>query len=510
MDSTQQPEGPRGGSAPGGPEAGAAPRRRRSPLAVASVVAAVLVVAGGGTYLAVGAGGGGGGASDAAPPLSVGPAYHPIDSVGPSPSRVQVPPRGIAPGEPDPRGALYRASGPLPAGPGKAPVYDRGADVTKARVAALAKALGVTGAPRSSGDSWLAGTAADGGGPLLRVQKKAPGDWTFSRYSPAGGDNCAKGKPCTGGKPLVHGGGAGGAVSEDAAKQAAAPVLRALGQAGARVDASRLLGAVRVVDADPVVDGLPTYGWTTGLQVGSDGRVESGGGELSVPEAGTSYPAVSATAALKALNLGASGAGQGTGCGTPAPVVHGPVTGAEAAPAAPACTAGLPDASRTPQQRTVPVDRVEFGLAARAVDGRLALVPSWLFTVEPGGGSPAYTVTQTAVAPAYLRSVPPHGMKPGGGTGASGAPGAPSLSYTTHGRDLTLRFYGGVCGEYSLSADESGHAVKVRLQKPTPKPGEECMALAKRLTKTVTLKQPLGDRKVISAATGAEVPRSGA
>ncbi|MBP0460281.1 hypothetical protein [Streptomyces montanisoli] len=484
---------------------------------MASVVAAVLVVAGGGTYLAVAADGGGGGSPQALPTLRVGDPPERIKVNGPV-NVVSEPPRGIAPGEPDPRGTLYRVSGPLPAGPDKAPVYDRGADVTKARVAALAKALGVSGAPRSSGDAWLAGTAADGGGPLLRVQKKAPGAWTFSRYSPTGGDNCGKGKPCTGSTSLVHGGGAvdrvggggvgggGGAVSEDAAKQAAAPVLKALGQGGARVDASRLLGAVRVVDADPLVDGLPTYGWTTGLQVGPDGRVESGGGELALPEAGTSYPAISATAALKALNLAASGAGPGAGCATSAPVIHGPVTGAEAGPAAPACTASTPEVPKAPQQRTVPVDKVEFGLAARAVNGRLALVPSWLFTVEPGGGSPAYRVTQTAVAPAYLRSAPPHGMKPGGGTGASGAS---SLSYTTHGRDLTLRFYGGVCGEYTLSADESGAAVKVRLQKPTPKPGQECMALAKRLTKTVTLKQPLGDRKVISATTGTEVPRAG-
>ncbi|MGQ4516185.1 hypothetical protein [Streptomyces sp. DW26H14] len=535
MGSTQQPQEPGDGTTHHDPEVTAAPapgrRRRRTPLVAASV-AAVLVVAGGGAYLAAGSGGG----PDAKPPLRIGPAYDavgsggpayervdpggPVASTTPSPSSVT----GIAPGEPAPSGLVYRARGPLPEGPDSARVYDADADVTAARVAALAKALGLSGAPHTDGQFWQVGTVTDTAAPLLRVQKKAPGTWTFTRSAVSPGTSCAKGASCpstaTGPDPdpggPVHR--AGGAVSEAAAKRAAAPVLAAVGQRGAHVDAARLLGAERMVNADPVVAGLPTYGWTTGLQVGADGRIAGGSGQLTVPAAGTSYPVTGAAQALKALNSAASGATGAGGCTPRVPLAGGPVTGAEPAPSA-TC------ASRSPaDERTVPVGSAAFGLAARTVDGRPALVPSWLFTADPGGGTPAYRVTQPAVAPEYLRpTLPPHGMRPGGGAGSGAstppAPGASpsgtaggmdqaSLSYTTHGRDLTVRFWGGVCGTYGLRADESGSAVRVLVRQPAREPGRMCEALAKRLTKTVTLKRPLGDRVVLSATTGAKVPHS--
>ncbi len=72
-------------------------------------------------------------------------------------------------------------------------------------------------------------------------------------------------------------------MTETAAKKAAVPVLKALGQDDAKLDASELMGAVRVVNADPKVGGLPTYGWTTGVQVGPDGQVVGGNGQLKTP-----------------------------------------------------------------------------------------------------------------------------------------------------------------------------------------------------------------------------------
>ncbi|WP_345651625.1 hypothetical protein, partial [Streptomyces tremellae] len=406
-----------------------------------------------------------------------------------------------APGEPDPRGPGYRVTVPLPEGPDTARVYEVRGDVAAGRVAALAKALGVPGPPRTAGLFWQVGAAADGTGPVLRVRKKAPGAWTFSRYAVApGGDGCTRGRPCPGGGPSSLGGvvgPTGGAVSETAAKRAAAPVLAAAGLRGAHLDASRRLGAVRVVDADPVVGGLPTYGWTTGLQVGADGRIASGGGQLGVPEAGTAYQVTGAAEALKALDAGAQGT---AGCATRTPLT-GPVTGAEPAPTA-SCP---PDGSA----RRLPVDAVVFGLAARSVDGRPGLVPSWLFTVDPGGGTPAYRVAQPALRPGASRtplpSLPPHGMKPGGGSGAAGAPEQP-LSYSAHGRTLTVRFWGGVCGTYGVRADESDSAVAVRVEGPARKPGERCVALAERRSSTLTLDRPLGTRTVVSASTGAKVP----
>lgn len=46
-------------------------------------------------------------------------------------------------------------------------------------------------------------------------------------------------------------------MTETAAKKAAVPVLKALGQDDAKLDASELMGAVRVVNADPKVGACP-------------------------------------------------------------------------------------------------------------------------------------------------------------------------------------------------------------------------------------------------------------
>ncbi|MFD0428846.1 hypothetical protein ACFQ60_16440 [Streptomyces zhihengii] len=154
--------------------------------------------------------------------------------------------------------------------------------MTADEVARLAKALGIADAPRLEGTAWKAGAPQDGSGPVLEVNKEAPGTWTFQRFGAApSGDDCPRAKPCPdGGTP---GGDPGGAVSEAVARKAAAPVLEAAGQGGAELRAGQLMGAVRVVNADPVIDGLPTYGWSTGVQVGPDGQVVGGSGRLKEP-----------------------------------------------------------------------------------------------------------------------------------------------------------------------------------------------------------------------------------
>lgn len=298
------------------------PRRRRSPLAVASVAAAVLVAGGGGAYFATSGFGTGGGSAnaksgaqrDAKPPLLS------LETSTGSP--------GIAPGEPDPSGGgmVYRAEGKLPDGPDKASVHRTKGAVTAAEVTALAKALGVPGTPRLDGPAWKIGADKDGAGPLLQVNKQAPGTWTFARYGASpGGDNCKKVDVCpsrgdtgtTGESPAGS-----AAVSEAAAKKAAAPALSALGQSDADLDARQLMGAVRVVNAEPVVGGLPTYGWSTGIQVGADGQVVGGSGQLKKPVKSDEYPVLSATEALQQLNK--AGRDSGTigigGCATPVPL----------------------------------------------------------------------------------------------------------------------------------------------------------------------------------------------
>lgn len=488
MTSTERPQENTAGA-----DATDRPRRRRSPLAVVAVAAAVLIAGGGGAYFATSAFGGGtdgrsGGSgtagSDAKPPPLA------LDSTLAGTGASEPP--GIAPGEPDPSGVTYRAEGELPDGPGTARVYRTNGEVAAADVARLAEALGVAGSPRSDGTAWKVGTEKDGSGPLLRVTQQAPGTWTFDRYGPSGGDNCLKGKSCSG---TVSDSTAGsGAVSEAAAKKAAAPVLKALGQHDAELDARQLMGAIRVVNADPVVGGLPTYGWSTGIQVGADGQVTGGTGQLKAPEQSHSYPVIGADEALKELNTSGDGTGRSRigGCATSVPLEGG-------APAAP-CEPKSGDAG--PGAKPMAVDKAVFGLAMLSVDGRGALVPSWLFEVTPGGDAMPYTVTRPAVAAEFLaKPEPPRDDKelPGGR-------GERVTSYSTEGRTLTLHFWGGVCGTYTAWADESGTAVKVKLTESTPEPGTVCVAVAKFQTAKVTLDKPLGDRQVVEGTTGERLP----
>ncbi|ROQ31856.1 hypothetical protein EDD98_0819 [Streptomyces sp. PanSC19] len=482
-------------------------RRRRNVIA-ASVAAGVLLAGGGGVYLAATASGDarpdGAAAKDAGgppPPLRLGSGGS-GGSGGP----------GIAPGEPDPsggaHGTVYKAKGPLPQGPSSAAVHRPEGLVTSAEVTRLAEALGVEGRPELVGDVWTIRPEKDGSGPRLDVMKAAPGSWTYSWYDGGPvGDACLKGPACPppgAAKPPASG---RTPVSEAAAKAAAAPVLKALGQDDAKVSADQVMdGSVRVVNADPVVDGLPTYGWSTGLRIGPDGRPVSGSGTLKEPAKGATYPVVGAVKALAELNEKAKGAGpvgiggcatdppagvEGSGGGGPAPVDGS----GKADPAAPCRPTG-----DTAPPTEVPVTGAVFGLAAQDVAGERVLVPAWLFTADPVDAAP-YTVTETAVAPEYLAPVKP---SPDEGT----APARRIESYRTaeDGRKLSVTFWGGVCSTYTAKAVESPAKVSVRIDEKS-NPGRACIAIAKEITLTVELQSPLGGRPVVDAASGESVPR---
>ncbi|ULR50095.1 hypothetical protein [Streptomyces deccanensis] len=482
----------------------ARPGRSRSRLVVASVVAAVLVVGGGGALLAStssgGAGGGSGspGGDGTPPPLA-------LDGYGGGGSN------GIAPGEPDPSGVTYRADGDLPEGPGSAAVHTVKGEVTAAEVTRLAKALGVEGVPTAEGEAWRVGAAGDGSGPVLRVNKQAPGTWTFNRYTP-GTDNCRKVDVCTSG--TAEG---GDPVSEAVARKAAAPVLKAVGQDDAKIDAGQLMGAVRVVNADPEVGGLPTYGWSTGVQVGADGQVVGGSGNLKSPVKSDTYPVVDAERALELMN----GSGQGVGAerggigGCTGPV---PLAGENGA----AGESGTVVADETPCERTtalpkpepVTVESAVFGLASHAVDGRPALLPSWMFEVRPAGAGDSYTVTHPAVDPAFLaapeaRSEPTERPGEPGDTPPTGSSAhkVKVQGYTVDGDELTVSFWGGVCSDYAASVSEEPGEVKVTVTE-APREGKVCIMIAKVVERTVSLDEPLGDRKVVGS-DGATIPEGG-
>ncbi|MEF9903297.1 hypothetical protein [Streptomyces sp. P9-A2] len=468
--------------------------RWRSPGLVAAVAAAVLLVGGGGAYLAASAVGGSGGGTtpgangDGTPPPLTLDAYAEGGA------------HGIAPGEPNPYGAAYRADGPLPEGPGSAPVYRAQGQITEAQVTGLAQALGVDGKPVAEGDAWRIG-GKDGSGPTLRVDRRAPGTWTFSRYTP-GPDACTgKGGTCE-----APSAGDAPAVGEEAAKKAAAPVLKAVGQDDAKLDAGQAMGVKRVVNAEPVVGGLPTYGWTTGVVVGAGGEVVGGSGRLSTPVKADTYPVTGAEKALELLNT-APGAGERAkigGCATPVPL-EGDDRQAQQEPCATVTT--------LPAKDTVTVEKAVFGLAAHSVDGQQALVPSWLFEVRPTKAQDGGTVTYPAVEPEYLAPRARTGetgtqpAKPGDGDRPTSAPAARDVAvegYTAEGGELTVTFTGGVCADYKATADESGGRVAVTVTE-TPWPDKVCILIAKEYQQTVRLDAPLAGRDVVDA-DGEPVP----
>ncbi|MFB7611966.1 hypothetical protein [Streptomyces gardneri] len=497
-------------------------RRRR--LLTASVAAGVLLAGGGGVYLAVAAT-----APGKATPSGTADAAH---AATPPPLRLESGTdggTGIAPGEPDPgggpNGTVYTAKGPLPQGPSSAAVHRPEGLVTSAEVTRLAEALGISGSPALVGEVWTIRPEKDGSGARLDVARKAPGNWTYSWYDggPAG-DACLKGKACPPpGETKPSPGGS--PVSEAAAKAAAAPVLKAIGQDDAKVTATQVMnGSVRVVNAEPVVGGLPTYGWSTGLHIGPDGRPVAGSGMLKEPAKGDTYPVIGAEKALAELNEASKGTGPiGIGgCATDPPAgvpeagkkteggvpdigrdLDEPVTGATDAPGAPCQSI----ADRVAPDE-VPVTRAVFGLAAQDVAGERLLVPAWLFTADPADMAP-YTVTQTAVAPEFLappvKPSPTPTPEPDEGT----SPARQIESYRTEGdgRKLTVTFWGGVCSEYTVTATESADRVTVRVKETPIDPGRACIAIAVEVTKPVTLDRPLGDRPVVDGASGEAVPR---
>ncbi|MGW2893544.1 hypothetical protein ACWDAO_02645 [Streptomyces sp. NPDC001212] len=469
----------------------------RSPVVIASVAAAVLLVGGGGVVLAADPGGRTDGA--AVPGGHGTPRPLVLDGYSaPGAGAGDGGTNGIAPGEPNPYGTAYRITGPLPEGPGSAPVYRARGEVTRDEVAKLAEALGVDGTPVADAQAWRVGSGKDGSGPVLRVERTAPGSWTFSRYAP-GTDDC-KGALCghDPAAPPVH------PVSAAAALKAAAPVLKALGQDDAKVDAAQIMGDQRVVNADPLVGGLPTYGWTTGLSIGRQGEVIGGSGQLKAPVKGDTYPVLSARRTLDLMNTAPRAdhrMGIG-GCASPVP--H------KDRLEAPCGTSGSATATEAPApENAVTIGKAVFGLAAHSSGGQRMLVPSWLFEVQaPAGQGARTTVTCPAVAPEYLTSsAPPSGQSSPEPRRSDGAPVTRDVKvtgYSTEGEELTVRFEGGVCAEYRASARENSGRVTVTVTETT-QPDTVCILIAKVYHRTVHLDRPLGDRKVVGT-DGREIP----
>ena len=465
------------------------PARPRSPLVIASVAAAVLLVGGGGAYLASSSsssGGSGEGTGSAASGTDGTPPPLALDGYSSGGTN------GIASGEPNPYGETYRAAGSLPDGPESAAVYAPQGEVTKDAVSRLAKALGVEGTPVAEGQVWKIG-GQDGTGPSLQVNKAAPGMWTFNRYAP-GTDACTGGTlKCT----HDPGTSATDPVSAAVAKKAAAPILKAVGQDDAKVDASQLMGAQRVVNAEPVFGGLPTHGWTTGLTISAQGEVVGGSGELAAPVKGDVYPVLSARKTLDLMNAAPRtdhrmGIG---GCASPVPLKD--------RLEAPCGSSTATSATATPTQASTVVEHAVFGLAVHSVNGKQTLVPSWLFEAREASGQDTFTVTYPAIDPKYLASA--NTPTPTASSTSTAAPhDVKADGYTTDGKSLTVAFTGGVCADYKASAVESSGKVTVTVT-DTPWPDKVCIMIAKVYHQTVQLKAPVGDREVVGP-DGTKIP----
>ncbi|MFF3210661.1 hypothetical protein ACFYYB_08345 [Streptomyces sp. NPDC002886] len=502
-DGLEAPEGAGAAEGLGAPDSSRVTRRR--PVWVVGSIAAAVLLTGGGTAYWASVAHGEGRASEARTADSAASAPRTAASA-PTP-----PGPGIAPGEPDPSGGgvTYTADVPLPDGPATAPAFVASGEVTSAEVARLATALGISGAPRLAGETWQAGEAADGSGPRLTVNLKAPGTWNYSRFQVGGtGDDCVRGKDTCGPATLPqdlgreHGGTGGTPVSEAAARAAAAPVLTAVGQGSAALDARITQGSVRLVTADPVIGGSRTQGWSTRIGVGVDSQVVSGSGELKVPvRAATEQPVIGAVDALARLNDKSRGSGATdpgpSGCATSVPLTPDSPDGAtDTLP----CN---PEPRPMKPTRTESVRGAELGLVPGTVDGARGLVPAWLFEVAGKNGGPGHTVAQPA---ALTGETPPVDLPTPVDPPAKGQ-SVPGFSYASADRTLTVNFWGGVCSTYALEVREQPETVMVKITDTPNKPGQSCILIAKEMTVTATLQQPLGDRKVIDATNGKAVPR---
>lgn len=506
-------------------------RPRRHRLTVISVAAAVLVAGGGAAYLVSGT------ADDDT--AADGPRARPtplaLDGIGPQERGTQERGTGsrsdIAPGEPDPAGGAYRAKGELPKGPDAAPVYRTGDRVAESEVAALAEALGMKGSPEHKSGRWTVADGKDGSGPSLTVaEEHRTGSWHFSRHAAGGDGKCGAPQPergelhgtpsCQGasgktpGSSTGSGGGEGDPVSAAKAKDAVRPVLKAMKLDDARLDASSVNGALRVVSATPRLDGQPVRDWGATFTVGGDGQLVVGHGQLGKLTKGAEYPVLTAGETLKELNKKRGNSSASARCAAPEkPSVKPSAKPGDGSPGdSPATPAPEPCGPAGPP-RPVTVADAEFGLATQFSEGKPVLVPSWIFAVERKGGGDTYEVTHPAVEPEYL-------VASGGGGGDRGdadpdtgaGEGSDSkrqtaTSYRAEGRTLTVTFWGGVCHDYQGKAKAAKEKVTVSVEPRGSGSEKPCIAMAKKQTVKVTLDEPLGDRTVVDARDGEKLPR---
>ncbi|MDQ1713396.1 MAG: hypothetical protein QOE45_2846 [Frankiaceae bacterium] len=307
--------------------------------------------------------------------------------------------------------------------PTDGPAHDLG-PASDADVSALARALGIDGTLRNDAEGRHAGT----GDRVLTVSKSGGHPWYLGGgrdvavAAPPPGtadpDTPVTDTPATSG-PGSSGSGSGssGAApcpspapdakdacgephpytppkpppmpSAEDARNAAAPVLAALGLGSAPVTVQDGWGT-RTVVAAPVVGGLPTSGYETRLDVDVHGDITSGNGFLGTPEAAATYPLLDPRASVE------RGGPYGVAVDMMAPCLPTP---------AGTCASASPPPPREATQ-------VRLGLVFMpSYDGTKAfLAPAWLLSFADS----TWAEPVLALPDRYLE--PPPTAKPGDGT----------------------------------------------------------------------------------------------
>jgi hypothetical protein len=436
-------------AAPPSEHARASARAAARRLTGRTVAAAGALLVGCGVLAGCASGTAGSAGTGTPPKLLIG-----AGGAGNAPMAAAAPAAGAADGAalaPAPNGRFapfggYVLAGTLPDQPTHAPVmvWPDGKTAENA-VAHLATALGLTGTPQRHRFGWeLTTTTGD-----LRVRDGAGAEWSYERADARAcpdyqvdvdnppdvsvGVGCAMGG-AVGPVASATAGSAPDAVAappgpppappagpdENATRAAAAPLLSALKVSGhEQVDVGAPTSTVSV---SPLVDGMPTEGIETRVEVDGQG-VRAASGRLELPQRGADYPLQTATAAFAALGSGPRPmiAQYCESSPMPAPPVGSASDDTVGAPVQ-AC------ATPQPQQVTGAVLGLQLEYDATGA-GSQVLVPAWFFTIA-GSDYPQIVI---AVDPAFIGDpnvVPGTGASSTGASGGGGsagviAPGSP-------------------------------------------------------------------------------------
>jgi hypothetical protein len=276
----------------------------------------------------------------------------------------------------------------------------------------------------------------------------------------------------------------------NAARKAAKLILDDLGLSDADLSVEGA-GEHAFVQAAPRVGGLPTWGYSTQLEVDAEGKAVGGSGYLARATEGASYPLVTAAAAFDNL------------------------------PEQPRTMMLCPANADCPQPVPAKVTGAELGLMLTALaDEEAALLPAWLFTVE-GWPMP---LAQPAIEPRFLSLPTPEPVQVDPGLVDPGRPAEPPQPVDPTGSRSSFAFdsafpsadapnvlivqYGdsGSCPHTNVSpvVKESADTIVVTLEADAM--GKKiCTDDYRQQLVTLKLTSPLADRKVIDGSRGEPV-----